>query len=158
MLSFRHLFFVSSYLALRRRIRAAARWINKIHSSQWKVVEISGARTCLKSRIFDCQYIRLHESTREVPVADIVVFLGLADRLSAGELCEFLERIQAKRILFSFTEDKPSRSLGGRRRPTRRREKQVKELLLKHGYRRSEIRPLRFPRNERIVLAERSFL
>jgi SAM-dependent methyltransferase len=182
--------FLPNY-AHRRLLRAAARWIERLRLSDWKIVELGCGNGALASRIVNsryigidgqnkaiqaarrrfrgkrCQFLEADVTRAELPAADLMVFLRLADRLGKADFSHLLSRLPSKRILFSFTESPPdqgrfvaiSRRLRAhwqtRRRPVTYRCEEVTELLEKHGFKHCEIRKLPLFIPSRLVFATR---
>jgi len=84
----------------------------------------------------------------EFPTADLVVFLGLAEKLKREELNRLLHRISSRRILFSYEEKK-------RRRGVHYSSEEMRNLLAEHGFRQCEVRSLPWLSPTKLVLAQR---
>jgi hypothetical protein len=128
------------------RALAATRWVEKIRLHNWTVLELGQPKTSL----FSGQNTQLLDPAdrAELPAADLVVFLGLAEKLKREEFQHLLLRITARRILFSYEEKK-------RRRGEHYTSEEMRDLLAEHGFRQCEVRSLPWRSPTKLVLAQR---
>jgi SAM-dependent methyltransferase len=183
----RYLRYLQSYSGRQRR-QNAARWLDKFCHANWKVVELECGSGQLASKISGAHYIGIDPSRTaiaqarrrldrgnvelieadprqiEIPEADLVIFLGLLEKMSLVDFGRLLGRIQAKRILFSFTEPPRENFFGWRDRLLFRGLHHrvvhdtdlISEILEQYGYRKREIRRSQWYGPGKMVLAERS--
>lgn len=146
------------------RARFASRWIEKIRLSGWTVLELGRKETSLsfplpRKRIKGGKTLFLEASAAKIPAADLVVFVGIADRMATEELSSLISRIPSRRVLFSFREP-PRRSLLKRKNASWRgvnyhQADQVRSLLEENGFKQCEVRSLPWFDPTKLVLAQR---
>lgn len=182
----RYLRYLQAYSSRQRR-HNASKWLEKFCHANWKVVELGCGSGLLAAKISSAHYIGIDPSrsaiTRarrrlagqnaeffeadprqvEIPEADLVIFLGLLEKMSLPDLAHLLGRIKSKRILFSFTEPPKDNLFGWRDRLlfrglTHRQVHDtdlVAEILEQYGYKKREIRRSQWYGPGKMVLAER---
>ena len=187
MLKKRYLRLLQSYSRQLGR-RNAARWIETFSHADWKVVELGCGSGGLASLLPHGSYVGIDQSpsalaqarrrcrgrgefieadvhTVQPPEADLVVFLGLVERMSLAELSSLLGRIRAKRILFSFVSPPAGRRLHrwplrllfrGLSHRSAHSTDVIAELLEQHGYRRREVRRSLWYGPGKLVFAEKA--
>jgi hypothetical protein len=120
--------------------------VEKIRLQHWTVLELGQPKTSLFTRrsppLLD------PSQKADLPEADLVVFLGLAENLKREEFHRLLLRITARRILFSYEEKE-------RRRGVHYSSEEMRDLLAEHGFRQCEVRSLPWRSPTKLVLAQR---
>jgi hypothetical protein len=182
----RYLRHLHAYSSRQRRLNAT-RWVEKICHANWKVVELECGSGMLASKIGAARYVGIDPSRSalekagrrlgrkniqliqadprqiEIPDADIVIFLGLLEKITIQDFSRLLGRISAKRILFSFTEPPqenlfrwPERLLfRGLQHRTLYHTDVIAEILEQYGFKKREIRRSQWYGPGKMVLAER---
>lgn len=171
----------------RQRRQKASKWLDNFCQSNWKIVELECGSGLLASTVSSAHYVGIDPSRTaiararrrlagrsveliqadprqiEIPEADLVIFLGLLEKTSPKDFAYLLSRIQAKRILFSFTEPPKANFFGWRDRflfrglqhRTLHDTDLIAEILEQFGYKKREIRRSQWYGPGKMVLAER---
>jgi hypothetical protein len=147
------------------RAKLALRWIENIRLTSWTVLEVSRANDSLKVRrlenlsdyraltfprlpnIFRRNHnlVALPSSaeTSDTP-ADLLLCLGILGHADEAMLSQVLVSVPNKRVLFSFPKTKPCNV------------DRIVDILEGAGYRKCEIRRMRWPHKEHLALAEKN--
>lgn len=182
----RYLRYIQAYSSRQRR-QKASNWLDKFCHTNWKIVELECGSGLLATQVSSSHYIGIDASRSaiakarqrllgksvefieadprqiEIPDGDLVVFLGLLEKMSLTDFAHLLSRIQSKRILFSFTEPPSGNFFGWRDRLLFRGLHHrkfhdtdlVAEILEQFGYKKREIRRSQWYGPGKMVLAER---
>lgn len=182
----RYLRHLQAYSSRQRR-QKASKWLDKFCHSSWKIVELECGSGLLAATVGSAHYIGIDASRSaiararrrlagqsaelieadprqiEIPEADLVIFLGLLEKMTLPDFAHLLSRIQSKRILFSYTEPPKENFFGWRDRLLFRGLSHrmlhdtdlVAEILEQFGFKKREIRRSQWYGPGKMVLAER---